>query len=81
MLVFVVATSRTVQLRSRIQSDGKTHACAYAQVSLRDAMRGGASDGDLRVIIQAAVRRKRAAHAGMFELAQTANRPMITIGG
>lgn len=27
------------------------------------------------------VRRKRAAHAGMAELAATQNRPMITIGG
>jgi cyclic pyranopterin phosphate synthase len=51
------------------------------QVSLRDAMRGGASDEELRLIIGAAVRRKRAAHAGMFELARSANRPMTTIGG
>lgn len=54
--------------------------CAI-QVSLRDAMREGASDEELRLIIRAAVRRKRAAHAGMFELAKTQNRPMITIGG
>ena len=36
---------------------------------------------DLRLIIGAAVSRKRAAHAGMLELAATGNRPMITIGG
>ncbi len=54
---------------------------SHSQVSLRDAMREGATDDDLRLIIQAAVRRKKAAHAGMFELAKTANRPMITIGG
>lgn len=27
------------------------------------------------------VKRKKAAHAGMFDLAKTANRPMIHIGG
>ncbi len=52
-----------------------------SEVSLRDALRGGASDADLRLIISAAVDRKKAAHAGMHELARTANRPMITIGG
>ena len=51
------------------------------EVSLRDAMREGASDADLRAIIGAAVQRKRAAHAGMFELARTKNRAMIRIGG
>ena len=51
------------------------------EVSLRDAMRDGASDGDLRAIIGAAVSRKRAAHAGRFELARTKNRAMIRIGG
>ena len=44
-------------------------------------MREGATDDELRLVISAAVDRKRAAHAGMFELAATANRPMITIGG
>lgn len=47
----------------------------------RDAMREGASDGDLRAIVSAAVDRKRAAHAGMFELAQRPNRAMVKIGG
>lgn len=51
------------------------------EVSLRDALRGGATDEDLRLIIGAAVQRKKAKHAGMFELAATGNRPMITIGG
>ena len=50
------------------------------EVSLRDALRG-ATDDDLRLIVGAAVSRKRAAHAGMKELAATGNRPMITIGG
>jgi hypothetical protein len=57
------------------------HRFGAPQVSLRDALRGGATDEELRLVIAAAVRRKRAAHAGMFELAATANRPMTTIGG
>jgi cyclic pyranopterin phosphate synthase len=52
-----------------------------SEVSLRDAMREGANDEDLGMIISAAVDRKRAAHAGMFELARQKNRAMIKIGG
>ena len=44
-------------------------------------MRAGASDEELGWVVGAAVRRKRAAHAGMFELAAAQNRPMVTIGG
>lgn len=33
------------------------------------------------VLIMIQVKRKKAAHAGMFDLANTANRPMIRIGG
>jgi GTP 3',8-cyclase len=51
------------------------------EVSLREALREGASDDELRTIISAAVDRKKAAHAGMFELAKTKNRAMIKIGG
>lgn len=51
------------------------------EVSLRDALRDGASDEDLRFIISAAVDRKKAAHAGMLTLSQTKNRTMIQIGG
>ena len=51
------------------------------EVSLRDALRGGASDDDLQSIISAAVDRKKAAHAGMLELSKTKNRTMIQIGG
>ena len=48
---------------------------------MRDAMREDASEDDLRLIISAAVDRKKAAHAGMFELAKSPNRAMIKIGG
>ncbi|KAG2429190.1 hypothetical protein HYH02_014123 [Chlamydomonas schloesseri] len=69
--------------RLRLLADGNLKVCLFgaSEVSLRDALRGGATDDDLRLIIGAAVRRKRAAHAGMFELAALPNRPMITIGG
>ncbi|RRT77387.1 hypothetical protein B296_00010085 [Ensete ventricosum] len=55
-------------------------------VSLRDPIRAGVDDLGLKDIIGAAlpsdqVKRKKAAHAGMFDLAKTTNRPMIHIGG
>ena len=69
--------------RLRLLADGNLKVCLFGanEVSLRDAIRGGATDEDLRLIIGAAVSRKKAAHAGMFVLAATQNRPMITIGG
>ncbi|KAL6762460.1 hypothetical protein V8C86DRAFT_1784679 [Haematococcus lacustris] len=69
--------------RLRLLADGSLKVCLFGanEVSLRDAMREGASDDDLRLVIRAAVRRKKAAHAGMFELAAAQNRPMIKIGG
>jgi len=51
------------------------------EVSLRDAMRGGAGDDELGAIIRLAVGRKKAQHAGMHVLAATPNRSMIKIGG
>ncbi|GFR43833.1 hypothetical protein Agub_g4954, partial [Astrephomene gubernaculifera] len=68
--------------RLRLLADGSLKVCLFgaSEVSLRDAMRGGASDADLRAIIGAAVGRKRAAHAGLEQLAAATNRPMITIG-
>ena len=44
-------------------------------------MREGATDVELQAIISAAVDRKKAAHAGMFEIARSKNRPMVHIGG
>jgi cyclic pyranopterin phosphate synthase len=69
--------------RLRITADGNLKVCLFgsAEVSLRDAMRKGATDEELRAIISAAVGRKHARHAGMYNLAQMENRPMITIGG
>ncbi|MDX1546290.1 MAG: GTP 3',8-cyclase MoaA [Rhodothermales bacterium] len=69
--------------RLRITADGHLKVCLFgsAEVSLRDALRSGATDADLRALIGAAVGRKHARHAGMHTLARMENRPMITIGG
>ena len=69
--------------RLRITADGSFKVCLFGptEVSLRDRMREGASDDELRALVGTAVRGKKAAHAGMDVLAATRNRPMITIGG
>ncbi|XP_021730917.1 GTP 3',8-cyclase, mitochondrial-like isoform X2 [Chenopodium quinoa] len=69
--------------RLRLLADGNLKVCLFgsAEVSLRDPIRSGADDNELMEIIGRAVKRKKAAHAGMFDLANTANRPMIRIGG
>ncbi|KAK3241229.1 GTP 3',8-cyclase, mitochondrial [Cymbomonas tetramitiformis] len=69
--------------RLRLLADGNLKVCLFGanEVSLRDALRGGASDAELRTIVHGAVQRKKARHAGMFEIARTANRPMTSIGG
>lgn len=69
--------------RLRLTADGNLKVCLFgkAEVSLRDAMRSGATDAELAVIIDAAVKRKKASHAGMYEIAASENRPMILIGG
>lgn len=69
--------------RLRLLADGNLKVCLFGanEVSLRDAMREGASDNDLKYIVSAAVDRKKAAHAGMFNLQKMQNRAMIKIGG
>ncbi|XP_058073406.1 GTP 3',8-cyclase, mitochondrial [Magnolia sinica] len=69
--------------RLRLLADGNFKVCLFgpSEVSLRDPLRSGIDDVGLKEIIGAAVKRKKAAHAGMFDLAKTANRPMIHIGG
>ena len=69
--------------RLRLTADGNLKVCLFgsAEVSLRDALRRGATDDDLLGIVSAAIGRKRARHAGMYNLAEMENRPMITIGG
>jgi molybdenum cofactor biosynthesis protein A len=69
--------------RLRLTADGNLKVCLFGrgEVSLRDAMRAGASDAELCGVIGAAVERKKARHAGMYEIARSENRPMILIGG
>ncbi|KMZ71380.1 Cyclic pyranopterin monophosphate synthase, mitochondrial [Zostera marina] len=69
--------------RLRLLADGNFKVCLFgpSEVSLRDPIRSGTDDDGLRDIIGAAVKRKKASHAGMFDIAKTANRPMIHIGG
>jgi cyclic pyranopterin phosphate synthase len=69
--------------RLRLTADGALKVCLFgnAEVSLRDLMRSGAGDADLVEAIQSAVSRKKAAHAGMHQLVDLENRPMILIGG
>ncbi|XP_042061141.1 GTP 3',8-cyclase, mitochondrial-like [Salvia splendens] len=69
--------------RLRLLADGNFKVCLFgpSEVSLRDPLRNGADDTELEAIIEAAIKRKKAAHAGMFDLAKTPNRPMIHICG
>ncbi|XP_057654559.1 molybdenum cofactor biosynthesis protein 1 isoform X3 [Diorhabda carinulata] len=69
--------------RLRITADGNLKVCLFGntEVSLRDAIRNKCSDDDLTALISAAVKRKKKQHAGMMNISQMANRPMILIGG
>lgn len=55
--------------RLRITADGNIKVCLFegrSEISLRDAMRNGASDDDLENIIGGAVWKKKKQHAGMY---------------
>jgi len=69
--------------RLRITADGNLKVCLFEnrEVSLRDAIREGCSDSELRGIVSMAVSSKKARHAGMTKISETKNRPMIKIGG
>jgi len=69
--------------RVRLMADGNLKVCLFGnnEVSLRDALREGATDDDVLAVISAAVNRKKAAHAGMDILYRLKNRPMVKIGG
>ncbi|XP_072932979.1 molybdenum cofactor biosynthesis protein 1 isoform X2 [Epargyreus clarus] len=51
--------------RLRLTADGNLKVCLFgaAEVSLRDALRAGAGDEDLRALVRAALRRKHRQHA------------------
>ena len=69
--------------RLRVTADGSLKVCLFGarEVSLRDAMRDGATDAEVLGLVRQSLVRKARAHAGMDVLAATENRPMITIGG
>lgn len=69
--------------RVRLTADGSLKVCLFgnAEVSLRDLMRAGASDDELVTAIRDALWRKERAHAGLYQLVDRENRPMILIGG
>ena len=73
--------------RLRITADGKLKVCLFgsAEISLRDAMREGVSDEDLKMIIWAALQKKKFALGGHGNAEgikkANDNRPMTLIGG
>ncbi|XP_058987635.1 molybdenum cofactor biosynthesis protein 1 isoform X3 [Musca domestica] len=69
--------------RLRLTADGNLKVCLFGnkEISLRDALRSKCSEDDLVALISAAVKRKKKQHAGMLNLSQMENRPMILIGG
>lgn len=73
--------------RVRITADGQLKVCLFgsAEVSLRDAMREGASDADLALIVRAALQNKKFALGGHGDAEgikkANNNRPMTLIGG
>ncbi|KAH6917026.1 molybdenum cofactor synthesis-step 1 protein isoform 2 [Coprinopsis sp. MPI-PUGE-AT-0042] len=68
--------------RLRLTSDGQIKVCLFDphEVSLRDAMREGATDEELLLIIRNALSNKKEKHAGMNDIDTKTNRPMILIG-
>ncbi|EGO04798.1 hypothetical protein SERLA73DRAFT_157725 [Serpula lacrymans var. lacrymans S7.3] len=69
--------------RLRLTADGQIKVCLFdaKEISLRDEMRGGASDTELLQLISSAVRGKKEKHAGMEDIDVVTNRPMTLIGG
>lgn len=69
--------------RVRITADGNLKVCLFdnREVSMRDAIREGATDVQLVEVIQEALGKKKKQHAGMFTLSTSSNRPMILVGG
>ena len=69
--------------RLRLTADGQLHACLGHDdaVSLRDRLRAGATDDDLRAAIAGAVAGKRAGHDFQRTGAGGPSKHMITMGG
>jgi GTP 3',8-cyclase len=69
--------------RLRMTADGSIKSCLFyePEVNLRQQLRRGCSDADLRSHILYALQMKPEAHPPMEELAGMANRAMVEIGG
>lgn len=69
--------------RLRLTADGSLKVCLFGntEISLRDCLRADHSDQELKQLIESAVKRKKARHAGVASLPNMKNRPMILIGG
>lgn len=70
--------------RLRLTADGNLKVCLFGntEVNLRDPLRNAdIPEETIKELIGSAVKRKKAKHAGMLNLAQMKNRPMILIGG
>lgn len=69
--------------RLRITADGNLKVCLFSnkEVSLRDMLRENKSDLEIYNVIFMAVHGKEFSHQGMYNIANSKNRPMITIGG
>lgn len=54
--------------RIRLTADGNLKVCLFgnSEVSLRDALRENLSEDDLKGLITAAIKRKKAKHAGIY---------------
>lgn len=72
--------------RLRITADGNLKVCLFGkdELSLRDAMRAGASDQQIEILVQKALAGKHFALGGnkdMFDISKSDNRSMVRIGG
>jgi cyclic pyranopterin phosphate synthase len=69
--------------RLRLTADGSVKSCLFypAEINLRDAIRSGAGDLELRGMILYSLMQKPEAHPPAEEIAAADNRAMIEIGG
>jgi hypothetical protein len=69
--------------RIRLTADGAIRNCLFAseETPLRDALRSGATDGDLMTLVRHSVAAKKAAHGIDDEGFVAPDRPMYSIGG
>ncbi len=69
--------------RLRLMADGSIKSCLFyaPEMNLRDELRSGISDHELKQLFLSVVKQKPEAHPPMEELAKLDNRAMVEIGG